>query len=304
MKGNLFEGELDVSELLLAYENYLRTEKNASANTISSYTRDVNQFLTDLEEREVALSEVLPGDVERYIRGLSRKGRSAATVTRSLASIKSFFTCLQSMGVIRDNPAKRVAPARVERKLPQVLTGREVELFLEQPECTDAKGFRDRAMLELLYATGIRVSELIDLDVADLNLPGSMLHCASKGKERMIPLYPTAVRALTDYLQMIRPQLTDSEDETALFVNMNGSRMSRQGFWKLIKHYQEKAGIQKDITPYTLRHSFAAHLLENGADLRSIQEMLGHADISSTQIYSRVVDQHLKTVYQRAHPRA
>ena len=185
-----------------------------------------------------------------------------------------------------------------------MLTGREVELFLEQPECTDLKGYRDRAMLELLYATGIRVSELISLDVDDLNLPGGMLRCASKGRERMIPLYPEAVQALTEYVHHIRPQLVESPEETALFVNMSGERMSRQGFWKLIKYYQEKAGIQKDITPHTLRHSFAAHLLENGADLHSIQEMLGHADISSTQIYSRLLNQKIRDVYQKAHPKA
>ena len=209
-----------------------------------------------------------------------------------------------SKGLADQNPAKGVAPAKVERKLPQVLTGKEVELFLEQPECTDLKGYRDRAMLELLYATGIRVSELIALDLSDLNLPGGVLKCRSKGKERMIPLYPAAIRALQEYVHNIRPQLVEDPDEPALFVNMSGERMSRQGFWKLIKYYQEKAGIQKDITPHTLRHSFAAHLLENGADLRSIQEMLGHADISSTQIYSRLLNQKLKDVYQKAHPRA
>ena len=161
-----------------------------------------------------------------------------------------------------------------------------------------------RAMLELLYATGIRVSELIALDVDDLNLSAGVLRCASKGKERVIPLYQTAVRALSEYLHRVRPQLVESPSETALFVNMSGDRMSRQGFWKLIKYYQEKAGIEKDITPHTLRHSFAAHLLENGADLRSIQEMLGHADISSTQIYSRLLNQKLRDVYHKAHPRA
>ena len=193
---------------------------------------------------------------------------------------------------------------KVERKLPQVLTSKEVELFLDQPECTDLKGYRDRAMLELLYATGIRVSELIDLNVSDLNLPGGVLRCESKGKARVIPLYPAAIRALNEYLNTVRPQLIDDPGEEALFVNMSGERMSRQGFWKLIKFYQEKAGIHKDITPHTLRHSFAAHLLENGADLHSIQEMLGHADISSTQVYSKLVDQELKSVYRKAHPRA
>ncbi|MCF2595894.1 site-specific tyrosine recombinase XerD [Pseudoflavonifractor phocaeensis] len=293
-----------VADWLSVYEDYLTNEKHASANTVSSYLRDVRQFAKEMEERDIPLTEVLSQDVDEYAHSLSRKGKSPATVTRSVASIKSFYNCLIGLGAVDRNPAKGVTPAKVERKLPQVLTGKEVELFLEQPECTDLKGYRDRAMLELLYATGIRVSELIALDVDDLNLPGGVLKCYSKGKERIIPLYPAAIRALNEYVHNVRPQLVDALDETALFVNMNGERMSRQGFWKLIKYYQEKAGIKKDITPHTLRHSFAAHLLENGADLRSIQEMLGHADISSTQIYSRLLNQKIKDVYLKAHPRA
>ena len=293
-----------MSELLDLYEDYLITEKKASANTVSSYLRDMHQFEAAMQEQELELTEVLTQEVEHYAAALTRKGRSAATVTRSIASIKSFYSCLVTLGIMDHNPAKGVVPAKVERKLPQILTGKEVELLLEQPECTDLKGYRDRAMLELLYATGIRVSELIALDVDDLNLSAGMLRCASKGKERVIPLYQTAVRTLSEYLHRVRPQLVESPSETALFVNMSGDRMSRQGFWKLIKYYQEKAGIEKDITPHTLRHSFAAHLLENGADLRSIQEMLGHADISSTQIYSRLLNQRLKDVYHKAHPRA
>ena len=291
-----------MSDLLKIYEEYLKTEKKASPNTVSSYLRDVRQFQAAMGERD--LEEVLPQDVERYAASLDERGKSAATVTRCVASLKSFYSCLAARKLVQQNPAQGVVPARVERRLPEILTGREVELFLKQPDLSDPKGRRDRAMLELLYATGIRVSELIDLDVDDLNLPGSVLKCYSKGKERMIPLYPAAVRALSEYVHNIRPQLVESVDETALFVNMNGERMSRQGFWKLIKYYQEKAGIQKDITPHTLRHSFAAHLLENGADLRSIQEMLGHADISSTQIYSKLLNQKLKDVYKKAHPRA
>ena len=293
-----------MSDFLSEYEDYLKTEKHASENTVSSYLRDVHQFAGAMEGKELPLTRVRTRDVEEYTRSLTRKGKSPATVTRSVAAIKSFYNAMIALGHADQNPAKGVTPAKVERKLPQVLTGKEVELFLEQPECTDLKGYRDRAMLELLYATGIRVSELIALDVDDLNLPAGILKCRSKGKERIIPLYPAAVRALNEYLHDIRPQLVESEDETALFVNMSGERMSRQGFWKLIKFYQEKAGIQKDITPHTLRHSFAAHLLENGADLHSIQEMLGHADISSTQIYSKLLNQKLKDVYLKAHPRA
>ena len=293
-----------MSDLLSVYEDFLKTEKQASANTVSSYLRDVHQFVAAMELKGVDLVQVAARDVEDYANSLIKRGKSPATVTRSVASIKSLYSCLVDKGHMEQNPAKGISPAKVERKLPQVLTGKEVELFLEQPECTDLKGYRDRAMLELLYATGIRVSELVDLNIDDLNLPGGVLKCFSKGKERIIPLYPKAVRALNEYLTNVRPQLVDSIDEMALFVNMNGERMSRQGFWKLIKFYQEKAGIQKDITPHTLRHSFAAHLLENGADLRSIQEMLGHADISSTQIYSKLINQKIKDVYKKAHPRA
>ncbi len=293
-----------MSELLTAYEDFLKTEKQVSTNTVSSYLRDINQFAAVMNGRGVDLIQVATRDVEDYANSLVKRGKSPATVNRSVASIKSFYSCLIGKGYINQNPAKGVSPAKVERKLPQVLTSNEVELFLEQPECTDLKGYRDRAMLELLYATGIRVSELIELDVDDLNLPGGVLKCFSKGKERIIPLYPAAIRALGEYINSVRPQLVDSVNETALFVNMSGERMSRQGFWKLIKYYQEKAGIQKEITPHTLRHSFAAHLLENGADLRSIQEMLGHADISSTQIYSKLINQKIKDVYKKAHPRA
>jgi len=293
-----------VSELLLTYESYLKTEKKASANTVSSYLRDVHQFAQAMALRGIDLADVLSRDVEEYILGLTRKGKSPATVTRSIASIKSFYQCLMYRGFVSSNPAKGVSGAKVERKLPQILTSREVDLLLEQPDCTDLKGYRDRAMLELLYATGIRVSELIALDLDDLNLPAGMLRCHSKGKERVIPLYPAAVRAIREYIHAVRPQLVGAAEEMALFVNMSGERMSRQGFWKLIKQYQEKAGIRKEITPHTLRHSFAAHLLENGADLRSIQEMLGHADISSTQVYSKLVNQKIKDVYKKAHPRA
>ena len=290
--------------LLRVYEEYLTTEKKVSANTVSSYMRDVQQFAGAMEILEIPLTEVLPGDVERYTQSLINKGKSAATVTRAMASVKSFYTCLQKTGYAGNNPARGITTAKVERKLPQVLTGKEVELFLEQPSCTDLKGYRDRAMLELLYATGIRVSELIGLQVGDINLGGGFLRCSGKGKERIIPLYPAAVRALSDYVKKVRPQLVEDSEQTVLFVNMNGEPMSRQGFWKLVKYYQEKAGIHKEITPHTLRHSFAAHLLENGADLHSIQEMLGHADISSTQIYSQLVNQKIKSVYNKAHPRA
>ncbi len=291
-------------DYVAGYEAFLTTEKKASTNTLSSYLRDVRQFVEYGQREGFDLGAATSEDVEGYIRHLTSRGKSVATVTRAVASLKSFYGWMTREGYAQANPAKSVTPAKVERKLPQILTSKEVELFLDQPECTDAKGYRDHAMLELLYATGIRVSELIDLNVDNLSLSGGFLRCESKGKERIIPLYPAAIRALADYEKEVRPQLVDDPAEQALFVNMNGKRMSRQGFWKIIKHYQEKAGIKKEITPHTLRHSFAAHLLENGADLRSIQEMLGHADISSTQIYAQLVKQKLKDVYIKAHPRA
>lgn len=287
------------------FAGYLELERSASANTITSYVRDVTQFSRYLlESEDVELPQAETEHIERYISSMAGKGKSAASIARSIASLKSYYGYLKNRGIVRYNPAKDAAPVKAERKLPQILTGKEVELFLEQPQCIDPKGYRDHAMLELLYATGIRVSELIGLNVEDVNLTGAFIRCTSRGKERIIPLYAGAVKALSDYMKDIRGQLVLDPRERALFVNMNGERMSRQGFWKIIKYYQEKAQINKDITPHTLRHSFAAHLLENGADLRSIQEMLGHADISSTQIYSHMVKQKLQDVYHKAHPRA
>lgn len=291
-------------DFLEGYERWLRTEKHASDNTLSSYLRDIRQYLTYLSSICLTPEQVNSQEIEQYVKHLDQMGKSVSTITRNVASLKSFYAYLLTDGFVSANPAKGVTPARVERKLPQILTSKEVDLFLEQPECTDAKGYRDKAMLELLYATGIRVSELINLDLDYLNLSAGFLRCESRGKERIIPLYPAAIRALSEYVEKVRPHMLERPDEPALFVNVNGRRMSRQGFWKIIKQYQEKAGIQKDITPHTLRHSFAAHLLENGADLRSIQEMLGHADISSTQIYTQVIGQKLKDVYAKAHPRA
>ena len=290
-------------DLIEQFKSYLTTEKKSSANTVRSYVRDLTQFDRYLQNEGTALDQVDTSVIEGYDSWLTGKGKSAATVTRSLASLKCFYGWMVSNGRMESNPALQAKSVKVERKLPQVLTSQEVELLLSQPQCVDQKGYRDHAMLELLYATGIRVSELISLDVEHVNLAAGFIRCYSKNKERIIPLYPGAVRAISDYVRNVRPQLA-VEGEHALFVNMNGERMSRQGFWKIIKGYQEKAGIKTDITPHTLRHSFAAHLLANGADLRSIQEMLGHSDISSTQIYTQLVNQKLKDVYNKAHPKA
>lgn len=287
------------------YANYLIQVKHASDNTISSYMRDIHQFTQYLDTvAHVEILDVNQRIVSDYISWLSGRGKSPATLSRCLASLKSFYLYAMSLDLVDNNPVHNIQIEKAEKKLPQILSGKEVELLLEQPKCTDMKGYRDKAMLELLYATGIRVSELISLEISDISIAGGFIKCSSNEKVRIIPLYPAAVRALNSYIHDIRPKMIASPRETALFVNLNGERMSRQGFWKIIKFYQEKAHIDKEITPHTLRHSFAAHLLENGADLRSIQEMLGHSDISSTQIYAQLVKQNLKSVYNKYHPRA
>lgn len=289
---------------LTGYEAWLAQEKRVAVNTLSSYLRDVRPFADWAGQEHLDITQMSQDDIRFYAQHLERKGKSNATIVRSIAALKSFYTYLISIRAVQINPAKGFSPSRAERKLPAILSNHEVDLFLEQPDPSDSKGCRDKAMLELLYATGIRVSELISLDVQDLNLSASFLRCRGRSKERVVPLYKGAVRAMAAYINDVRPQLLENPGETALFVNMNGERMSRQGFWKIVKCYQDKAGIHKDITPHTLRHSFAAHLLENGADLKSIQEMLGHADISATQIYAQVINQKLRDVYVMAHPRA
>ena len=292
-------------DCLQLFETYLKDEKKASANTLSSYLRDVRQFGSYLDiHADCAIADAGEEEVSAYISWLKSNGKSVATVSRCIASLKNLYAFLCLRQIVETNPASHLVTDKGVQKLPQILTSREVELLLEQPECVDAKGYRDRAMLELLYATGMRVTELIDLNIGDVNLGAGVVRCESRGKERYVPMYPAAIKALGDYIELVRPQMLALPDEEALFVNISGERMSRQGFWKIVKYYQKKAKIEKDITPHTLRHSFAAHLLENGADIHAIQEMLGHADISSTQVYSHLVKKQLKDVYNKAHPRA
>lgn len=293
-------------DLIHAYENYLIKVKTASSNTVSSYMRDVRQFSEWLQQSEG--SSVLgarQASILNYLEYLQQQGKSTATASRTLASLKNFYTYAVSSGFLESSPVTaEIHVERGEKKLPQILSGREVELLLEQPSTTDPKGLRDKAMLELMYATGMRVTELIDLNVEDINLDLGIVKCCNTKKNRSIPLYPAALKAAGVYLKEARPSLVSDTAETALFVNVSGVRMSRQGFWKLLKHYQAKAGIEKEITPHTLRHSFAVHLLENGADLGSLQELMGHRDISSTQIYTHMINQKLKTVYEKCHPKA
>lgn len=292
-------------DLIQAYENYLTKVKRASTNTVFSYMRDIRQFAVWLQADQRNVVDATQVNISDYLSYLEREGKSSATVSRTLASLKNFYSYVVSSGFLETSPIPTdIRVERGEKKLPQILTGKEVELLLSQPACVDPKGFRDKAMLEVMYATGIRVSELIDLDVTDVNLELGIIKCAGTKKSRMIPLYPAALKALSVYLRDVREAMLAAPDEQALFVNVGGSRMSRQGFWKILKHYQQTAHIEKDITPHTLRHSFAVHLLENGADLGSVQELMGHSDISSTQMYTSLINNKLKSVYEKCHPKA
>lgn len=293
-------------DLIQAYENYLTKVKMASSNTISSYIRDIRQYAEWLQRRAgIDLAETSQEQIKEYLQSLQDQGKSGATISRALASLKNFYSYLVTSGSLEQSPvAGDIHVQRGEKKLPQILSGREVELLLAQPTCVDAKGYRDKAMLEVMYATGIRVTELIDLNVDDVNLELGSIRCGGTRKSRVIPLYPAALRALGSYIKDVRAAMISDPADPALFVNVNGVRMSRQGFWKILKYYQGKAGIEKDITPHTLRHSFAVHLLENGADLCSLQELMGHSDISSTQMYTHMVNQKIKSVYEKCHPKA
>jgi len=293
-------------DLIHAYENYLTKVKQASGNTVSSYMRDIRQYAQWLKsQEELDVLNASQVNISEYLKYLQSLGKSGATISRTLASLKNFYAYAETTGFLEKSPVTaEIHVDRGEKKLPQILTGKEIELLLAQPSATDSKGVRDKAMLEVMYATGIRVTELIDLNTEDVNLDLGVIKCASAKKTRAIPLYPAALRALTVYLRDVRTLMIADPLEKALFVNVGGSRMSRQGFWKILKFYQSKANIEKDITPHTLRHSFAVHLLENGADLSSLQELMGHSDISSTQMYTQMINQKLKSVYDKCHPKA
>lgn len=287
------------------YASFMKNIRRKSVNTVESYKRDINQYITYLTKCNVKdISKTTGKEVKTYLLGLTNSGKANSTVSRTLASLRSFYMFLIQNGVMTTNPTFEYEAPHIEKKPPTILSGYEVELLLEQPSEYDNKGIRDKAMLELLYATGIRVSELINLDINDINLFMGYIHCSGGKKERIIPIGNKAVSAVGKYVEKIRKNMIKTNDEKALFVNCSGQRLSRQGFWKLVKYYQHKAGIVSEITPHTLRHSFATHLLENGADLHSIKEMMGHADISSTQVYSTLVNKKIKDVYFKSHPRA
>ena len=294
-----------MEQRIVDFTEYLRNDKKSSENTVLSYARDLKGFSRFMKESGVLdPAKVNRTNVMAYVYELQKQNKAGATVSRNIASIRSFFQFLQKKGIVADNPAADLELPKVEKKVPEILSLEKVELLLEQPSGEEDKEVRDKAMLELLYATGIRVTELISLKVEDVNLPLEYIRCGGENKSRIIPIGAQAKFSLRRYLEKVRENMILRADEETLFVNCNGKPMTRQGFWKIIKAYAKKAGIEEDITPHMLRHSFAAHLIENGADLRSVQEMLGHSDISTTQIYTKLTNQKLKNVYARAHPRA
>ena len=283
---------------------FLQNEKKMSTNTLQSYERDVIQFSRYLDENKMNYSKVKIEDIKEYLKHLQEVGKKTSSISRSLASIRSFYQYELRNKKIKTNPTENVQAPKVEKHAPSVLSSQEIELLLNQPKDVDLKGTRDKAMLEFAYATGMRVTEIISLNVEDVDLENATVVCKSAVKQRTIPLGTLSLKALKEYMEEARPILVRDEDENALFVNINGGRLTRQGFWKIIKYYKEQAHITKDITPHVLRHSFATHLLQNGADLKSIQTMLGHSDISSTQVYMQFQDDSIRNIYRKAHPRA
>lgn len=295
-----------MDDFLDAFLHYEAVERGLAENTVASYRRDLIAFLTFIDQKGiVSLQQTNRMHIQEFMLELRNQGKATATLSRCVASIRAFYNFLVQERMVDHDPVVYVRSPKIERKLPHVLTVDEVNALLAMPDLSTGMGLRDKAMFELLYATGIRVSELISLDVSDVNLSASFLQCMGKGsKERIIPLGRLARHAIMEYTLRARYSLLRYPDEPTLFVNHLGDRLTRQGFWKIIKKYAKMAGITQDITPHTLRHSFATHLLENGADLRAVQEMLGHADISTTQIYTHVTTIRLKDVYDKSHPRA
>ncbi len=284
--------------------NFLENDKKLSENTLQSYKRDLKQFRKYLESYGIHYNRVKEEDIKDYIKELQEAGKKPSSISRCIASIRSFYQFVLKNKKIKVDPTEHIQSPKIEKRVPSVLTSKEVELLLDQPKDVDLKGIRDKAMLEFAYATGMRVTEIISLDIDDVNLDEGFVTCKAGTKQRNIPLGTMSLKALKEYVEEARDILIKTESEKALFVNINGGRLTRQGFWKIIKYYKEQAHITKDITPHVLRHSFATHLLQNGADLKAIQTMLGHSDISSTQVYMQFQDEGLKNVYRKAHPRA
>lgn len=284
--------------------DFLKNDKKLSENTLQSYRRDIEQYEKYVEENKINYLKVTEDTILDYMEYLREENKKESTISRSLASIRSFYQYLIRVKKIKKDPTMAIESPKVGKRVPNILTSKEVELLLEQPKDVDLKGTRDKAMLEFAYATGMRVTEMISLDLDDVKLDEGYVVCRSRTKSRNIPLGSMSLKALKEYIEDARPYLIRDEEEEALFVNVNGTRLTRQGFWKIVKYYKEQAHITKDITPHVLRHSFATHLLQNGADLKAIQTMLGHSDISSTQVYMQFQDPGIKNEYKKAHPRA
>ena len=293
-----------MEEQLNLFLGFLENEKKVSSNTLQSYKRDLKQFKKYIEENNEDYSKITDEGIKDYISHMQEIGKKPSTISRGLASIRSFYQYEAKNKNVENDPTEGIQSPKIEKRVPSILTSNEVALLLEQPKNVDLKGIRDKAMLEFAYATGMRVTEVISLDIDDVNFEEGYVNCKKANKQRIIPLGKMSLKALKEYTEHARGILIKDDNEKALFVNVNGQRLTRQGFWKIIKYYKEQAHITKDITPHVLRHSFATHLLQNGADLKSIQTMLGHSDISSTQVYMQFQDDGLKDIYQKAHPRA
>lgn len=283
---------------------FLQKDKKLSKNTLQSYNRDILQYYEYINENGLNYSKITEDDVRKYLKHLKKIGKKPSTISRSLATIRSFYQYLIRTRKITQDPTAKIKSPKIEKRVPSVLTSDEVDLLLEQPKDVDLKGTRDKAMLEVAYATGMKVTEIIDLNIEDIDFEEGVAVCKNGKKSRVIPIGSIAQKELKEYINDARPILIKDSEEKALFVNMNGKRLTRQGFWKIVKYYKEKAHINKDITPHILRHSFAIHLLQNGANLKSIQAMLGHSDVSSTQIYKQFETNELKEIYNKTYPRA
>jgi integrase/recombinase XerD len=299
-----------MNDQLDEFLNFLSAEKGASNNTVAAYRNDLRQLATYMKPKENGKrwEKVDRMLIQDFILDLKNRKYAETTVARKVAAIRSFFSFLESEGMISNNPTEGLASPRVGKMLPKAISPNEVDELLEQPcKRSTPEARRDRAMLELLYATGMRVTELVSLDLANLNLDpeNAYVRCFGKGaKERMIPIHEQAAEAVQEYLEEARPLLVRNKNEKALFVNRRGERLTRQGFWLILKGYARAANLREDVTPHTLRHSFATHMLRGGMPLRHVQEMLGHANISTTQVYTHLTTEHVREVYEKAHPRA
>ena len=284
--------------------NFIENDKKVSQNTLQSYRRDILQYEAYVEENKINFAKADEETIKDYLKYMNDIGKKSSTMSRSLASIRSFYQYLLRVKKVKKDPTDGIQSPKIEKRVPSVLTSQEVELLLEQPKNIDLKGIRDKAMLEFAYATGMKVTEIISLNIEDANLEEGYVTCKGKDRTRNIPLGSLSLKALKDYVENARNILIKDENVKALFVNTNGQRLTRQGFWKIVKFYKEQAHINKEITPHILRHSFATHLLQNGADLKAIQTMLGHSDILSTQIYMQFQDATIQNIYKKAHPRS